>query len=98
MLLYLIFSVSNSMFVSNEDKRAWWFIPILLIFVIAFVYGFRIQFNTEKLIAEIVKNLQPINRALFLCLGLDLFFLILLNFVRNLAEIFTGKRILSKMV
>ncbi|MBI3385225.1 hypothetical protein HY030_03490 [Candidatus Gottesmanbacteria bacterium] len=96
LLLYLIFSVGNTMFVSEEDKRGWWFIPMILVIVLAFIYGFRIRLNLEGVLSAGVKNLQFVNRALFLCLGLDVFFLVGLFLIRKAIESLTGKRLLTK--
>ncbi len=96
LFLYVIFSVSNTMFVSEEDKRGWWFIPMILVIILAFIYGFRIQLNIESILAASARNIQFINRALIVCMGLDLLFLVLLSLIKKVSERLTGRRLITK--
>lgn len=82
-LLYLIFSISNTMFSSKEDRRGWWFIPILLIAIVSFLYIFQINLNFEKILNSLNKFLQVINFSLMVCLFLDIISFLLLKLLVN---------------
>lgn len=93
LLLYLIFTVSNTMFVSKEDQRSFWVLPFIGIIIISFYYAFGTQINMLPLINSVSKILTDIDRSLILCTLLDIFFLIFISTVVKITQSISGKRI-----
>jgi hypothetical protein len=92
--LYLIFSIGNTMFISKEDQRGLWFLPLILIAIVSLISAFEVKVNYMKIVYEIDLFLNIINKALFLCLFLDVVSLIFLKFILILINGLT-KRCLS---
>ena len=93
-LLYLLFSITNTMYVSKEDQRAWWILPIVFVLIGATIYVFNIAFT--QIFPVIVSYLKIINFALFVCLLLDLIVICALWFGQRVGETFTGTRVVYK--
>lgn len=77
------------MFVSSEDRRGFWFIPILIIAFWSLVNAFQISIKTTPLITFLDENLFFLNKALILCLALDLIFWWLLRLISSLTKTIT---------
>ncbi len=96
LILYLIFTFANTMFSSKEDMRSFWFIPLPVIAIIGIIYIFKISVDIAKISGLFDNYLILLNKALGLCLILDIFFLITVNILKVIIEKVTGKVLLRK--
>lgn len=96
LLLYLLFSIANTMFVSKEDRRGWWFIPLILIAIVSLFYAFNISLNLSRYESTLVGLLKSLNAALTICFFLDLAGFLGLTFLKSAAQKITHKRLYQK--
>lgn len=95
-LLYLIFSIANTMFVSKEDQRGWWFIPLILISIASLFIAFDIKLDLKELSLNFQALIQTINKALILCLILDIFTILNLSLFLSAISSATGRILVKK--
>lgn len=93
LLLYLVFSIANTMYVSKEDQRAWWILPIMFTLAGSMIYVFNLKFT--EFLPILLKYLKVINFALIFCLALDLIFSLAVFLTKKAGEQITGRRIFN---
>ncbi len=76
--------------------RSFWFIPLPVIAIIGIIYIFKISVDIAKISGLFDNYLILLNKALGLCLILDIFFLITVNILKVIIEKVTGKVLLRK--
>ena len=92
-LLYLIFSISNTMYVSKEDQRAWWILPIIFFLIACIVYV--LDLAVTEFLPVFARYFRVINLALVLCVGLDILFTLILLTIEKAGEKITGLKVVS---
>lgn len=90
--LYLIYTISNTMFVSGEDMRSFWVIPLLIIIIASFIFAFSI--NLSDAINYLQNYLLFAVRAFAVCIVIDVASVILIIGTRYVAEKLTGRRLI----
>lgn len=85
LFLYLIFSVSNTMFTSQSDRRAWagLFAWLAIIFMLVYLFGFWPQLAPLAL-AGAAQTAGQISRAYFLTLLVNLGFILPLYLIEKI--------------
>lgn len=90
-LIYLVYTVSNTMFVSSEDTRSFWFIPVIIIGVGAFIYVFNI--NYSQAIGYAYTLFTYVNQALVICNIINIFSLLAFYTVNTVISRTTGRKV-----
>lgn len=93
-LLYLIFSISNTMYVSKEDQRAWWILPIVFFLIGSIIYVFNLTFT--EFLPVVARYFHLVNLALAICVALDILFTLALLITQKAGEKITGSRVVSR--
>ena len=91
--LYLIYTISNTMFVSGEDMRSFWVIPLLIIVIASFIFAFSINFSSA--INYLHDYMLLAVKAFAICGAIDLLSISLIMTTKYLAENITGRRLIN---
>ncbi|MCL5676189.1 MAG: hypothetical protein M1120_03625 [Patescibacteria group bacterium] len=92
-LLYLLFSVVNTMFVSKEDTRSWWGFLILGFLICMVVYLFNLNTLFIKYLSDILQFLNALNRIFWLILLLDFSGFVFLYLFKKILQNLTGFKV-----
>ncbi len=96
LVLYLLFSVANTMFVSKEDTKSWWGFLTLIILIALFIYVFQLSGWLGEYLLKISSYLWKLANTLFVLTLVDLGAFVLLYLLRGMLEKITGLRVTKK--
>lgn len=90
LLWYLLFSVANTMFMSKEDSRSWWGLPLFVVVLALFLYVFGLTGLVESFIPKITLFFINLNMALLLAILIDISVIAVLFVIQKLLVRLTG--------
>lgn len=90
LVMYLLFSVANTMFVSYEDTRSWWGLLTFLVLAVLFVYVFQLTGFLVKYLPLLNDYLWRLDRILSLLIIIDFCVLSIVFILRRVVQKATG--------
>ena len=92
---YLIFAISNTMFTSKSDRRAWPFMLVLLILLAAVLYGLGvIKTIQQTAVAAVMAVITQLTATFSFTIALDLLILAFFSASQAFLSWVTGKKVL----
>lgn len=90
LMMYLLFSVANTMFVSDEDTRSWWGLLTFLVLTVLFVYVFQLTGFLVKYMPLVNDYFWRLDGILSSLIVIDFTALIFLSLIKLLIQKVTG--------
>jgi hypothetical protein len=91
--MYLLFTISNGMIPTKDDREGWWLIlgAVGVVSLAFLIIGFD-QFLTETFTGPVHDGLQLVNTALLTVLGIDLAAIFVLGMIEDTLERVRGQK------
>jgi len=90
LIMYLLFSVANTMFVSKEDTRSWWGLLTFIVLIVLFIFVFQLNGYFAQYLPMVNDYLWRLDRILSSLIMIDFSALSFVFIIKSFIQKATG--------